>query len=517
MSDRYDVIVIGSGLGGLTAGALFAQAGQRVLLVERHSSFGGAATTFKRKNLVVEVGLHLLDGLDDGDLKLPLWRELGILDNIEVVRAPEFYGLRHPGLSEEFVMPFGIDEAIAATCERFPRHAGSLRRYFREIRGLRDAIHEYGLEPHPWWWWLVNGPIFPLRFGPILKYARSTLGDLLESLFGADDLVNIALNANIGYYAEHPHRLAMHYHAPAQGSYHAGGGYYVKGGSQALSDYLVRIITEGGGTTVRNRSVQEVLVEQGRAVGVVHVRTKSGGDPQEARAPVVIGNAAPHVLVDMLPEERREAFLAPYRPHSLSTSLWSVYLGLERPPSEYGVDRYSSYVYPRWLTSLEDGRKNAAVMSGPPGDDLPSFSIVNYDAIDSGLAEDGLHLMVLCGVDRLANWQGIEGEAYDAKKEAWLTALIDAVEAQYPGIQESIVHRELATARTIQRFLNTPGGAVYGFAQQTECAGRHRPGSDTALPGLWLASAFASPGGGFTGAMLAGQTAFNAVQRERRD
>ena len=66
---NYDAIVIGAGLGGLTAGAQLAKEGKKVLLIEQHSIPGGCATTFKRKDLKIEVGLHMIDGLDDGDPK----------------------------------------------------------------------------------------------------------------------------------------------------------------------------------------------------------------------------------------------------------------------------------------------------------------------------------------------------------------------------------------------------------------------------------------------------------------
>lgn len=69
MSSEYDAIVIGSGLGGLTAGALVAKEGRKVLLLEQGDTFGGAASLFKRKGFSVEAGLHEIDGLDDCDIK----------------------------------------------------------------------------------------------------------------------------------------------------------------------------------------------------------------------------------------------------------------------------------------------------------------------------------------------------------------------------------------------------------------------------------------------------------------
>jgi all-trans-retinol 13,14-reductase len=78
MGRRFDAIVVGSGLGGLTAGALYARTGRRVLVLERNGSFGGAATVYRHGGLAIEASLHEINGLDDDDPKLPVLRSLGL-------------------------------------------------------------------------------------------------------------------------------------------------------------------------------------------------------------------------------------------------------------------------------------------------------------------------------------------------------------------------------------------------------------------------------------------------------
>ena len=84
---KYDVIVIGAGLGGLTAGAKLAKEGKKVLVIEQHDRPGGCATTFKRKDFTLEVGLHEMDGLDRTDLKMKIFRDLEVFDHVEFVRG----------------------------------------------------------------------------------------------------------------------------------------------------------------------------------------------------------------------------------------------------------------------------------------------------------------------------------------------------------------------------------------------------------------------------------------------
>ena len=90
----YNSIIIGSGLGGLTAGALLALWGKKVLVLEQHYIAGGCATAFKRKDFLMEVGLHEIDGLHDQDFKRPIMELLGLFKGVEFLKIPELYHIR---------------------------------------------------------------------------------------------------------------------------------------------------------------------------------------------------------------------------------------------------------------------------------------------------------------------------------------------------------------------------------------------------------------------------------------
>ena len=127
----YDVIIIGAGLGGLTAGAKLAKEGKKVLLIEQHNIPGGCATTFKHKDLKIEVGLHMIDGLDKGDPKLKIFKELGVFDNLEFKRVPEFYRFVKPGV--DIVIPDNYEQAIEVLTKRFPVEKKGILEFFRVI------------------------------------------------------------------------------------------------------------------------------------------------------------------------------------------------------------------------------------------------------------------------------------------------------------------------------------------------------------------------------------------------
>jgi phytoene dehydrogenase-like protein len=349
---------------------------------------------------------------------------------------------------------------------------------------------------------------------PLLRQGQATVGEVLDESFGSDEAVKVALAANFGYYHDDPDRMSFLRYAIPQASYLTGGGHYLRGGSKALADALIELIRETGGIVETGREVDTLLINLTGVSGVRH-RKRGGGDEAFDDAPVVFGSAAPQRLAEMLPEASRAAFLAPYAHRQLSISLWTVSIGLSRAPSEFGVRRYSTFMVPNWMTALSDLRETAAVMADPEGQRLPVYVFVDYQQIDSGLNQPGRYFASFCGVDRLDNWMNLGAKQKAERKERWMDRLIGDLDREFPGIAGAVDHREMSTAETMAHYLNTPGGAVYGFAPEGSLVSALTFTPRTHIDGLWLASAY-TLAGGFTGAMLGGAEAARQAIKQAR-
>lgn len=506
----WDAICIGSGLGALAAAARLAQAGRRVLVLERRGNFGGAATLYRRPGLTVEASLHEIDG---ASLAAPggIVDRLGLRDALEGVRIDDFYQIRGGPLSR----PVTIHSDLAATArsltEAFPEAAAGLRRYLRRLDRIGRALGR--LEARPGLAsalaGLADGSLFSL-----LGALRLTLQQALDADLGGHEAAKLALAGPIGYFDDDPARLSFLFYGAIWVRYVTAGSWYIRGGSAALTRALLGSIGAAGGRALRRAEVVAIGLDRaGRAAEVVW--QAPDGTRSQARAPVILGGAAPRDLAAMLPAQAGAAFAARYAGLEPSVSLFSLALGLDRPAAAFGVGSYATFVLPPGLTRLADYPPACAALSGPPGARLPPYVIADYGRLPTGLRQPGdRHLVTLTGIDRLAWWPDPDAAAEHARRAAWIEAFVADLDRHFPGIGASVTTAELANARTMRSRLGTPDGSVYGFRPTPVRLFGTRPMARTAVPGLYLASAY-TVSGGYAGALHGGLMAAEAALADR--
>lgn len=507
-SHTYDAVVIGSGLGGLTAAALLAKAGRSVCVLERNTSLGGAASGFKVGALQIEASLHqTADPRDYLDPKHTILSDLGLLDELEWIPVAPFYRISGGPLDAPFDLPVGLEQALTALAERFPRSRHGMARLLGEIgrltRGLSDldAAHGEGSTAK-----LMRGA-FAMR--STITHWRSSLHDLLQHHLGDDEAAKFALAGNLTYYADDPRKLWWLFFAVAQGSYLGSGGVFIKGGSRALSMKLAKVVNRSGGRVLLGRKAVAIETDgEGRPVAVRHADGKGGAEDRISTR-LVLANCAPLALADMVEESLRPRLQQTYAHRELSISLFSAHFGLKEPAARFGLGGFSTILLPDEARALTDTPQLTALMGSAPAGKLPILGIANYGAIDAGLDPEGPALLSVVGADRMSNWQGLAQPEEKERRARWLDAILAELDRRYPGIAGAVSDRMFLNARSMQGFLGTPGGAAYGFAPlpPDKSIWRGLPRSPaTPLPGVFLASSFGGSGG-FTGAMVAGSMA----------
>jgi len=300
----------------------------------------------------------------------------------------------------------------------------------------------------------------------------------------------------------------------AQGSYLLSGGRFVQGGSQRLSSALARAIKVAGGDVLVRRLVSGIALDsQGRAGSVTHT-ARDGSDPKVVDGVRIVGNAAPAALAALLPAAAGERLKAGYRRQTPSISLFALTLGLSKPPRGFGVAAYSTQLLPREMKRLSDYAQGAALMAGEPGGRMPPMSVVDYAAIDSGVPAPP-YVLLVCGPDLLSNWDQSDMTLYREKRARWQQAIVRYLDSFYPGLAQAVVASSFNTALSVRQYLNAPEGAVYGFAPTPPRSLWRSPlrSPRTAVPGLYLASAYGGFGG-YSGVVQSAGACADMILRE---
>jgi phytoene dehydrogenase-like protein len=202
-TSRFDAVIIGSGLGGLTAGALLAKAGYSVCLLERNSGLGGAASCYKVGPLTIEAALHeTADPRDPLEVKHGILKRLDLLDKITWLPIGDLFTVQGGPIGAPFRLPHGFEAARSALGERFPDAKqpiasilGKMERLHETVGGLNACRENRSLAG------LLKA--FAHSY-PILSGWRASLDDMLTAEFGTNEAVKFALAGNLPYYSAIP-------------------------------------------------------------------------------------------------------------------------------------------------------------------------------------------------------------------------------------------------------------------------------------------------------------------------
>ncbi len=506
---KFDAVVIGSGLGGLTAGALLAHQGYSVCLLERNFSLGGAASVYKVGNLPIEASLHQTsDARNPRDVKHAILQKLGILDEIDWRPTGALYTVSGGPIGDAFTLPFGFEAAHDALSARFPDKQTGIKRFLGELEQIHDSLwtlkqarEERSASKLARGLWEV---------APAAAGWQNSLAEIMERDFAGCEALKCALGANLAYYGEDPRRLWWIFYALAQGGYIASGGAYIKGGSRQLSLKLAKVITKSGGVVRMGRLVNAIETDaEGNAIAIRHVARRAGDNEERIEARVVMANCAPSVAASMMDAPAKTAMAETFGDIPLSTSLFAANFGVSAKPSTVGLTDFSTIVLPDDMRRFDQYGDGARAMAADPTGAPPLHAIANFTAVDAGLWDEPPILVSVLGFDRLENWSGLSREAALDRRERWLDAIQASLDMRYPGFASLVTNRVLLNAFSMSSYLNTPDGAVYGFAalppQAPILMGFPRTPM-TPIGGLYLASAFGGEHG-FNGAMLSGAEA----------
>lgn len=457
---KYNALIIGSGLGSLAAAAVLSKAGKRVLVLERHYMAGGFTHVYQRRGFEWDVGLHYIgevhkphnpmrkafDYVTDGKL---LFNKLDSpYDRIVIGK-------------ETFDFVSGRENFINKLGERFPTEVVALRRYCEYLkeasRSLGTAMFHRNLDS---WYKPLLKPFMTHKFN---KWAVRTTQDVLDELF-QDNLLKAVLAGQWGDYGLPPSQSSFLIHALIAQHYLDGACYPVGGASQ-VARTILEVIRNAGGDVLTSAEVKNILIKNGKAVGVC---LKDG---LEILCDTVIsGVGVFNTIQKLLPSEvsRSSGLLEKLNEVERSGAHLCLYLGLEGTAKENGLGHTNYWVYPHadYETAIEQFKADPSSELPMAYISFPSSKDPEFETRHPG--KSTIEVISMADYEMVRQWEASEWRNrpadYEQFKQEFTYRMQQILFRYFPQVKGKIVVAELSTPLTTKHFSNYEKGEIYGLS-----------------------------------------------------
>lgn len=460
--NQYDVIVIGAGNGGLATAATLAEKGKKVVVFEKHNIPGGCGTSFRRGRFEFEVALHQLSSMGTPEKPGALrkqFKRYGIEDKIDWVEIKDLFRVNFPD-GTGVTLPADRKKCEDHLISLFPEEQKAILKYFETVYAfcsesalfaeksgnntsepgaIKKAIMKFG---------------FPKLYPTLARYALKSTQEVLDEFFESEKL-QLALSAYWCFMGMPPERFPWSILAKCTNFYIEDKPFYLKGTSMVMNQALMEAVEQMGGTVHLNRAVTEILIEDEKAVGVVDEKGTI------YRAKKVVSNISPHTTYGALLKEKDipQSARDYLKPYTVGISALTCFIGLDCPPEEIGFTTSFTLNYES-LNANKDF--NDAYKLLPEQDPLVATC---YTVDDPSISPKGTSIITAGTLKYSTEWEKLSPEQYYEKKYEAGKRIIDRLEKMYPGLKDHIEEMEIATPLTHMRYLNHPGGAIYGYEQ----------------------------------------------------
>ncbi|MBL1409729.1 phytoene desaturase family protein [Sphingobacterium faecale] len=467
LKSDYDVVIVGSGLGGLAAAVILAKEGKRVCVLEKNNQFGGNLQTFSRSKKIFDTGVHYIGGLSKGQNLYRYFSYLGIMDKLHLEQMPEVFDYVGFGDDDvEYPLAQGYDSFIEQLCVFFPNESAALEQYVSDLQRVCEAFPLYNLtEP--------EDVSYQHPFSGLSVYAY------FEKLTSDVTLRAVLAGANF-LYAGDSRRTPFYLHALTVNSYIQSSYRCVNGGSQ-ISKQLVRQLRNLGGVALRHQEVVQYHSRDGR---IYKVETKAG---EQYRADLFISNVEPQTTLKQVDNALfRSVYVDRIQHLPLTVSSFSAHFVLKEGVVPYvgsnlyyhrdkqGMWNLPAYEQEQWpemymLSMTED--KNA------PGyaDTLTCLSVMQFEEVRPWSLSKNT-VVEVC--DR--------GKDYDAFKDSRINRILDKLEVRWPALRESVLAVHASTPLSYRDYIGTSEGNLYGPEKDVNYEMQTKISPRTKIPNLFF-------------------------------
>lgn len=437
---KYDVIIIGGGLGGLSCGVMLSKEGLNVCVLEQHSVIGGCLQSFYRNGRILDTGMHYVGSLSEGQTMHQYFKYLGIIDKLKLQKLDE-NGFDHFHFSDgdSYSYAMGHEKFAEALSLRFPEEKNAIKSFTEFLKSFSSLISKEVLK---------DGKI---SRGGIELLSVSAYNEIEKNF--KDKKLKSVLAGNSGLYAGDKLTTSLYEYGIITNS-NIEGAYSFVDGSQQVADLLVEQIKQNGGEVRLNAKVQKIHLEADKAE---YLELASG---ERIHSKWIISSLHPAVTFSLLENNTiyKKAFFTRINSLPNTYGIFTTYLLLK--PNTVRYINQNHYIFNNSDVWAFDANSSKYEISS---------LMMSMQANSRKEYTDVVTLLSPMKFIYCEKWVdskvGCRGESYKEFKEKYAEATIDIMHKHFPYIKENIEKIYTASPLTYRDYTATPEGSAYGIVK----------------------------------------------------
>ena len=440
---KYDIIIIGSGLGGLECGAILSKEGYNVCVLEKNELFGGCFQTYRRKGHLLDTGIHYIGSLDEGQVMNQFFRYVGIMDHLKVRKLDEnaFDKIFYKNRVYDYAM--GYERFIDTLCQSFPHEKENLRQYTTLLKEVGNLISVDNLK---------KGIISTEG----MKFFNTSAAGMIDKITTNPDLQSVLAGSALLYGGLREHSN-FYEHAMINNSYIQGAYRFIDGSMQVASE-IINVIRTHGGTVLNNSEVTRIIVENNQVAGV------EINHAERIESKYIISNVHPKQTLTLLDKTRciKNAYISRINSLENTYGIFTLYL----------IMKEKSYPYQNqnlYLHGDNDVWYDKKVNMGYTTNCMIS---TQASSRNSDYA-DVISILTPMYIDELSAWQDTlpeqRGEDYKAFKIEKARQLLEFIKSHGIDFTDHIETMYTTTPLSYRDFTGTCDGSAYGIIKDYKC------------------------------------------------